>query len=438
MKKVSHKIISSVALLSLVVACGKDSDKSSRSGTGAGSVEEEVAPVDGSNIDGHYQAKFITLNPHVNGTIPGSANFFRKEEKLFAYVRLFAGGVRAWHMQHVYTGGRCPTLSDDTNGDGFIDINEAEAVMGKILIPLDADISSQQSGRRFFPLADLSGYYHYERITSFRRFLQDLQEEDKDLTDDIVKLAPGEGLRIKGKTVLIQGVSEIVELPETVGTKGRHRPFQTLPIACGVFEKMEGIPGTPYAQDEIPGPVAEVEEGQDRPADDDIPSTTGGSTGGGGTTGTGSNDSDDGNGPVSDGEGRSTSGSSGNSTGGSSTRGGSTTSGSSTSGGSSSSGGSTSTGGSSSGSTGGRTSGGSSGSTSGGTTTGGGETESTSGSSSSSSSSSSSTTTTGSSSSGTSSGTSTTSTSTTGGTSSESSTSSGSTTGGFLDSSSGV
>lgn len=313
MKKNTVKVLSAVAALSLAVSCGKDSGSgSSSSGTGGDTRQaQEPAPLDGSNIQGHYQAKFVTMNPHVNGTIPGSANFFRKEQRIFAYVRLFAGGVRAWHMQHVYTGGRCPTMKDDKNGDGFIDINEAEKVLGKILIPLDSNISSQASGRRFFPLADLSGYYHYERITNFNTFLRDLQEEDKDPTDDLVKLGPDQGLRIEGKTVLIQGVTETVDLPETVGSKGRFRAFQTLPIACGVFKKMpDKEPGSPYVMDRIPGPIADVVEGQDRPAEEPIPdTTTGGSTSG--STGGGSNESDDGDGPVSDGEGRTTGSSTG-------------------------------------------------------------------------------------------------------------------------------
>jgi hypothetical protein len=417
MKKLSWSIVSSIALLSLITSCGNDSSSSkSNQNPEATTRQEEVAPPDGSNIDGLYKAKFITINPHVNGTIPGSATFYRKDDRFMAYVRLFAGGPRAWHQQFVFEGSRCPDKNDDLNQDGFIDIEEAEKVLGRILIPLDSDISSQNSGRRFFPLGDLSGYYHYERATSFRRFLADLQSEDRDPDDNMMKLAPDEGLRIIGRTVMVLGVSETVQLPETVATKERRRAFQTLPIACGVFEKVDELPGDEYS-DEIPGPVAEVEEGQDRPAEEEIPEpTTGGSTSGS-TTGS-TNDSDDGHGPTSDGNGRTTGGTTGGSTTGSTTSGGSgtdtTTTGGATSG-SSNSGGSTS-GSSSSGS-----------STSGGSTTSGG---SSSGDSSSSSSSSSSTT--GSSSTGTGSNTSTSSSST------SSSSSSGTSTGGFLDSSSGI
>ncbi len=414
------KVICSLTALSLIAACGKSGNGS---GPGGGLQAEEAAPEDGSNIKGHYQAKFVTMNPHVNGTIPGSANFVRKEndDRLYVYVRLFAGGVKAWHMQHVYTGSRCPTLNDDTNLDGFIDIQEAEAVLGKILIPLDSDVSTQSSGRRFFPLADLSGYYHYERITNFNRFLRDLQSEDKEPEDDTVKLGPGEGLRLMGKAVLIQGVAETVDLPETVATKGRHRSFQTLPIACGVFQKVESEPGDPYVTDQIPGPIADVVEGQDQPAPDDVPSTTTGNGGTTGSTGT-TNDSDDGDGPVSDGEGGTTGGGSSGGTSGRTTGSGSG-SGSSTGSGSTGSGTGTSTGNSTSGGT-------TTGSTTSGTTTSGSETGTSGGS----------TTSTASSSSSSSSSSTTTTTTTTGGSSltSSTSTSTGTTTGGFLDSSSGV
>jgi hypothetical protein len=289
---------SSITTLLLLTSCGNN--QTENKSTSRGSTQaEEIVPIDGSNIVGRYQAKFITLNPHVNGTIPGSANFFRKEDKIFAYVRLFAGGPKTWHMQHVYTGNRCPDSKDDLNGDGFIDIEEAEAVLGKILIPLDADISTQEAGRRFFPLADLSGYYHYERITNFERFLKDLQEVDKNPDDRYVKLPPGEGLQLIGKTFLVQGVPETVQLPDTVASLDRRKSFQTLPIVCGVFEKADTIPGEVYIPDEIPGPVAEVEEGQDRPADIENEDTQ--TEGGGDPTTT--NESDDGDGPVSDGEG---------------------------------------------------------------------------------------------------------------------------------------
>lgn len=281
MKK-NLKWISTILAFIILQSCGKnDSDKSNQpSVPQEENRNREVAAVDGSNIQGHYQAQFMTLNPHVNGTIPGSANFFRKENNIFAYVRLFAGGVKAWHMQNVYTGSRCPNLSDDKNGDGFIDILEAEQAVGKILIPLDSDISSQNSGRRFYPLADASGSYQYERMTSINSMLRDLQGEDKDPADDFVKLAANEGMSFEGKVVLIQGVSENVVLPESVGSKTRLAAFQTLPIACGIFKKITGEPGVAHSEGDFTGPIGEVVDGQDRPSEEPT------SDNGGDTTGT--------------------------------------------------------------------------------------------------------------------------------------------------------
>lgn len=396
MRTLPLQIISSLALISLLASCGKKESSSSSSQAPRASVpqEEEVQiSADGSNIQGIYLAKFQTLNPHVNGTLPGSATIQRKDDRLYAYIRLFAGGPKVWHPQNIYSGNRCPTMEDDTNKDGYLDIIEASAVLGKIIVPLDADIGSQRSGRNFYPLGDLSGSYFYERITSFKRFFRDLKEEDKDTEDNIRKLGPEEGLPIIGQPVLIQGVLDTTEFPETVGSTERYRPFQTLPIACGIFQKVEAEPGE-VDDGEIPGPIAEVEEGQDRPA----PEGEGEIEGDGSTIPTGgSNDAESGDTPTSDGSGStpdedtSTTGDSGTSGGSSTTSGGSTSGDSSTTGGSSededrttngrsTTGGSSTTGrtgtggpstGGSSDTTGGTSSGGSS-NTTGGSTTGSG------------------------------------------------------------------
>lgn len=299
MRTGKYRIISAMTLLTLLASCGDSGSNGNSRSNESTEEREEIIPTDGSNIDGLYRATFTTLNSHVNGTIPGSATFLRKENKFYAYVRLFAGGPKAWHPQAVYTGGRCPTMDDDENRDGFIDIVEAEKVLGSIIIPLDANISSQSGGKNFYPLADASGSYHYERITNFQSFLNDLQREDNDLEDNVTKLGPDRGLKIEGKTVLIQGISDTITLPETVASVGRRRSFQTLPIVCGVFKKITTTPGTPD-DGVIPGPVAEVVEDQDRPAPE-VGEMPEGETGGG-TTGT--NESERGETPTTNEDGR--------------------------------------------------------------------------------------------------------------------------------------
>jgi hypothetical protein len=201
-------------------------------------------------------------------------------------------------------------LSDDLNADGFIDIDEGMKVFGKMIIPLDANINSQGAGKNFYPLADLSGYYHYERIGSFERLFQDLYDEDKNLEDHIVKLAAGEPFTFEGKVVIVQGVAESTPLPSSIAVQERRRPFQTLPITCGIIRKVKEEPGT-LDDGRIPGPIAPVEEGQDRPAPPEEEDETSGGTASG-TTGT--NDTNDGD--MSDGEEEETSGSTGGASGG--------------------------------------------------------------------------------------------------------------------------
>lgn len=216
------------------------------------------------NEDGLYLAKFSTLNPQVNGTIPGSLTFSLDGDKLLTFVRLFAGKPSTWHQQGIYKGKRCPSLEDDLNLDGFIDIEEAMSVTGGMMIPIDGNLDSQEAGANFYPISDSSGYYHYERVASLKRIQKDLKDEDLDQTDHIVKLNPNEELILAGRVVLILGVSEDTLLPDTIVGLGKRKPYQVFPITCGIIQKLSASPGSPNG-DVIPGPVAEIEEGQDHP-----------------------------------------------------------------------------------------------------------------------------------------------------------------------------
>lgn len=238
-----------LALL-VMASCGK----SPANRAGVPVFEPKALPLDGSNVEGLYMAKFTTLNPQVNGTLPGSATLQRDGDKFYAYVRLFGGAPQGWHQQNVYEGNRCPTLNDDTNGDGYIDVVEGNAVWGKILIPLDSNLSSQKAGRNIYPMADASGSYFYERETSFKSLYNDLKSDDKDMNDDYIKLAPESGIDFVGKVVVVFGTAPTVSYPASVASNENRPVHQTLPIACGVFSQLTSIPGEPLPS-EVPGPV---------------------------------------------------------------------------------------------------------------------------------------------------------------------------------------
>lgn len=277
MKYRNLQLILLSSLLSLITACGGNgrSNKDTNSLLDEAQAEAELAAADGSNIQGRYIAKFLTLNSHVVGTIPGSAQFIREDNSLYAYLRLFAGSPSIAHFQNVHSGNRCPDMRDDANGDGYLDYQEALKVVGPIIIPLDWDIGSQLSANSSWPKAFPNGSYEYLKVTNFNRFWDDLKDNDRNPNDNIVKLAPDEGLALTGKVVLIQGIDPVTNLPETAAGYGRWKNYQTFPIACGVFKPSSEETGVVY-EETIPGPVGPVVEGQDQPAPegaDEIPGT---------------------------------------------------------------------------------------------------------------------------------------------------------------------
>lgn len=199
-------------------------------------------PLDGSNINGLYMATLTTLNPDINGTVPGTAVVIREGDKFQAYVKASAGPGGIWHQQNIHLGSRCPNQGDDLNADGVIDIEEGQNAWGNVIIPLDGDLSSQDAGKNRYPVGDEVGNYFYERFTNFDIFYKDLKGIDRNPADHISKLAPSEGFQIEGKVIVILGAGKDANLPATVASRSPYKVNQTFPIACGIFQKITQIP----------------------------------------------------------------------------------------------------------------------------------------------------------------------------------------------------
>ncbi len=206
------------------------------------SVEQKQQDSIESDLNGQYKAVFTAMNTSVAGVVSGSANFSREDNQLTVNVRFSGLQPNLLHTQYVHVGNECPT--NDENADGFIDAVESEKITGQILIPLDADLNSQDRGSSIFPVSDVVGAYGYSEIASYDRFMKDLREPDMDTEDDFVKLGGDKALALAGRVVLIYGVAPESVLPTTVARRGRLASFQTLPIACGVFHKVTSIPGS--------------------------------------------------------------------------------------------------------------------------------------------------------------------------------------------------
>lgn len=194
-------------------------------------------------IEGQYLAVFESLNPEITSKITGAFTFSREIaiDEIVGDVRITNAGANLIHAQNVRYGRRCPTIDDDLNQDGIIDAYEGELVYGKILIPLDGDLSSQSSHDGEFPVGDSFGNYIYARVAKFSSFIKDLRAPGENHAHQ--KLKADEPFEIEGRVVVVHGVDEASNLPETVRTVGRPNAYQSLPIACGSIQKVLDLPG---------------------------------------------------------------------------------------------------------------------------------------------------------------------------------------------------
>jgi hypothetical protein len=122
---VKLRAVTSLTALTLAGACGKAAQMPE--------FYSSYLPPDGSNINGVYMAELAPLNKQVS-SVQGSATVHRKGDRITAMVKVVQASPHAWHPQKIYLGSRCPTMQDDTNGDGFIDAKEGERAWDKAIM----------------------------------------------------------------------------------------------------------------------------------------------------------------------------------------------------------------------------------------------------------------------------------------------------------------
>lgn len=207
------------------------------SGSGS-SKQNESAELQEDNDQGIYRAVLAPVNtkivPNTTGTI--EVRIDGDEVVVESTVAGAPSGVK--HLQNIMTASECPTDASDANGDGVVDIMEGSASFGKILIPLDSNISDQLLGNDFGPIANGAGAYVYRKSTSFAQLMADLGTDDPDTEDFIAKLSSSQNLTLSTRVVVVHGVSRNSDLPATVATLGDAAADQLVPIACGKLVKV--------------------------------------------------------------------------------------------------------------------------------------------------------------------------------------------------------
>jgi hypothetical protein len=242
------KWILHLLLLGLIASCGNDHKGNTaaldtRSGESLESDEKMLAPKT------TYVAVLDSINTDV-AVVSGAVTVDVDGDFMATNVRFSSSLPNTFLRQSIHVGHLCPTLVADENLDGHVDAKEASAFTSEILIPLDGDLTSQYAEMGFTPLSDAWGGYIYSRVNSYKAFLLDLYAEDDNLYDNLIKLDSNTPFDLDQKVVVIYGLPETVVLPETVdGVQS------SIPIACGVFTKVEKIPGQVEGDDVSRGTV---------------------------------------------------------------------------------------------------------------------------------------------------------------------------------------
>ena len=208
----------------LCVSCGKGFNPDEPQ-------QEELNP-------GRYNVKLHSLNQRF-GSYSGWISITISDNQFWVRVKVNGPKTGSMHAQYLHVNANCPSMRDDTNGDGYLDFIEAYAVSGPILIPLDSILTSQMKGLNIFPRMRLSSFYYYSKSCNTSLMMEDLRQIDTYSSDMMTKLKRDEGLNLRRRVVMIYGVNEDRALPSSVRSFEGYPSQYSIPIACGVIEEGE-------------------------------------------------------------------------------------------------------------------------------------------------------------------------------------------------------
>lgn len=215
--KHSKKILPLLCMLSLA-SCGGGGGGSSSSGSGPGNPpppQEEV-----ENLEGSYKAILRPYNFTVSGWIPNGVSDIKVVGNQLEIKSWLDDSSNVTHMQNIHLGTKCPDAEHDANRDGFVDFNESMRVSGNVLLPLDSDLSSQDASG-VFPKGNFT-YYQKASVAS-------------------IVATINRGFNLEGKVIIVMGAAADRNLPVTVSTVNGQTKELSVPIACGVIQRMGEI-----------------------------------------------------------------------------------------------------------------------------------------------------------------------------------------------------
>ena len=180
------KIIPGLCLFILTSCGGKE-----KYGAVANDIPQEM------RSEGIFKAILRPYNFTAAGWIPNGMADIKINENQIEIKSWMDDSSNVVHMQNIHVGTQCPSMDQDINHDGFVDMNESIKVAGKILMALDDDLNSQEIGS-VYPKGNYS-YFQTASMTNMRN--------------------------LEGKVIIVTGTAS----------------NPALPIACGVIERMPDI-----------------------------------------------------------------------------------------------------------------------------------------------------------------------------------------------------
>lgn len=189
-------------------------------------TDEETEPE--VHNEGTYSAVLLPVNPKISTTVSGDVKVSRYGDDFRVSVKM-QNVPKGNLTQAINYGSICPKISQDLNGDGYIDAYESRGTAGFVVVPLDGDLGAQDSGNSYV----LEGNYTYSKTTSYYLMLTDLHLPDDIVNDGMMKI-PDNNLPLERRVV-------------TVSLRENSAPAMVtgdVPIACGILTKIsdEEIP----------------------------------------------------------------------------------------------------------------------------------------------------------------------------------------------------
>jgi len=178
--------------LLIVTACGKNNG-------GGGSAQKLETIQVAQETNAQYRVVFGGLNGKASF---GTASLeFEESSKLIINFSMINFPGQVIHSQTLHIGEKCPSIDDDLNKDGFVDYEEGLKVFGELTFAFD-----DQHG---------SSYTYSDEF------------ETSDMPSNLV---------LQGKALVVYGTQG--PLPATVTSKEGEDAAASLPVACGIIQKV--------------------------------------------------------------------------------------------------------------------------------------------------------------------------------------------------------